>query len=102
VITPRDESVIQLDNLEIAQFIYLLLNNEKIRDMIDTLGKKAVLILGRFTTERKEVLDAIRAATSTTISGFSPDLGDPAGRFSRPGRIRKRNLQNVRKQGSTP
>jgi hypothetical protein len=44
VITPRDESVIQLDNLEVAQFIYLLLNNEKIRDMIDTLGKKAVLI----------------------------------------------------------
>jgi uncharacterized protein YjbI with pentapeptide repeats len=60
VITPRNESVIQVDNLEVAQFIYLLLNNKKIRDVIDTIGKKAVLILGRFTKQRKVVLDAIR------------------------------------------
>jgi hypothetical protein len=51
---------ITVDNLEIAQFIYLLLTNEKIRDVIDTVGKKAVLILGRFTPHRKAVLDAIR------------------------------------------
>jgi hypothetical protein len=38
----------------------LLLKNEKIRDVINTIGKKAVLILGRFTPERKIVLDAIR------------------------------------------
>ncbi len=31
VITPPDESAIQVDNLEVAQFIYLLLNNERIR-----------------------------------------------------------------------
>jgi hypothetical protein len=37
-----------------------LLSNEKIRDIIDTIGKKAVLILGRFTKERKAVIDAIR------------------------------------------
>jgi hypothetical protein len=49
-----------VDNLEVAQFIYLLLNNEKIRDVINTIGKKGVLILGRFTEERKPVLDAIR------------------------------------------
>jgi hypothetical protein len=48
------------DNLEVAQFIYLLLNNQKIRDVIDTITSKAVLILGRFTDERKAVLDAIR------------------------------------------
>jgi hypothetical protein len=53
VITPPNESPIQVDNLEVAQFIYLLLNNEKIRDVIDTIGKKAVLILGRFTPHRK-------------------------------------------------
>jgi len=62
VITPTDESAIQVDNLEVGQFIYLLLNNEKIRDVIDTIGKKAVLILGRFTPKRKAVLDAIREA----------------------------------------
>src|SRR3712207_8248172 len=31
-----------------------------IRDVIDTVGKKAVLILGRFTPERKTVLDDLR------------------------------------------
>ena len=60
VITQRFEPVITVDNLEVAQFIYLLLHNEKIRDVIDTITSKAVLILGRFTPERKAVLDAIR------------------------------------------
>ena len=49
-----------MDNLEVAQFMYLLLHNPKIRDIIDTIGKKAVLILGRFTKERKTILDALR------------------------------------------
>lgn len=60
IITDRNEPIITVDNLEVAQFIYLLLHNEKLRDVIDTVGKKAVLILGRFTEERKAVLDAIR------------------------------------------
>src|SRR6266568_3240422 len=60
VITPEREQIITVDNLEVAQFIYLLLNNPKIRDVIDTIGQKGVLILGRFTPERKAVLDAIR------------------------------------------
>jgi hypothetical protein len=52
--------VITVDNLEVAQFIYLLLHNEKIREVIDTITSKVVLILGRFTPERKAVLDAMR------------------------------------------
>lgn len=60
IITPLGDSNITVDNLEVAQFVYLLLKNEKIRDVINTIGKKAVLILGRFTPERKMVLDAIR------------------------------------------
>ena len=60
IITPPDEPTITVDNLEVAQFIYLLLNNEKIRDVIDTITTKVVLILGRFAPERKAVLDAIR------------------------------------------
>jgi hypothetical protein len=58
----------------VAQFIYLLLNNEKIRDVIDTIGKKAVLILGRFTPEREAVLDAIREAMRH--HGYLPILFD--------------------------
>lgn len=60
VITDEGEPVITVDNLEVAQFIYLLLNNQNIRGIIDTMTSKAVLILGRFTAERKAVLDAIR------------------------------------------
>ena len=60
VITRDDEPKITADDIEVAQFIYLLLNNEKIRSVIDTVVKKAVLILGRFTEERKAVLDALR------------------------------------------
>ena len=60
LITSEDEPSITVDNLEVAQFIYLLLNNQKIRDVIDTITSKVALILGRFTDERKKVLDAIR------------------------------------------
>jgi hypothetical protein len=59
-ITPPGEPTITVDNLEVAQFIYLLLNNEKIREVIDTIARKVVLILGRFIPERKAILDAIR------------------------------------------
>ncbi len=60
VITPDFEPTITVDNLKIAQFIYLLLNNQEIRDIIDTITTKVVLILGRFTPERKAILDALR------------------------------------------
>ncbi len=49
-----------MDNLEVAQFVFLLLHNKKIRDVITTVTSKVVLILGRFTPERKAVLDAMR------------------------------------------
>jgi Pentapeptide repeats (8 copies) len=51
---------ITVDNIEVAQFVYIMLNNQKIRNVIDTITSKAVLILGRFTADRKKVLDAIR------------------------------------------
>ncbi len=38
----------------------IYLNNDKIRNVIDTITSKAVLILGRFTPERKTTLDALR------------------------------------------
>ena len=60
IITRADEPEITVDHIEVAQFIYLMLHNQKIRDVIDTITSKAVLILGRFTDERKAVLDALR------------------------------------------
>jgi len=60
VITRTDEAPITVDNIEVAQFIYLLLHNEKIRDVIDTIGQKGVLLLGRFTEGRIAILERLR------------------------------------------
>ena len=60
VITPFGNPTITVDDIEVAQFIYLLLNNQAIHKVIDTITSKAVLILGRFSEERKVVLDALR------------------------------------------
>jgi len=74
IITPEDQPTITVDNLKIAQFICLLLNNAEIRDVIDTIAKKATLILGRFTPERKAVFDALREALR--VHGYLPILFD--------------------------
>ena len=60
IVTPEAEPVIQVDNLELAPLIHLLLNSEKARQVVAATTSKAVLILGRFTDKRKRVLDAIR------------------------------------------
>jgi hypothetical protein len=60
IITPSNEPAVTVDDLEVAQFVYLLLENEKIRHVIDTVGKKGVLLLGRFTEGRIAVLERLR------------------------------------------
>jgi hypothetical protein len=74
----RHEAQVTVDDLQVAQFVYLLLNNKNIRNVIDTIGKKGVLILGRFTSERKAVLDAIRGKLRDL--GYVPMMFD----FERP------------------
>ena len=59
IITDSGEAEVTVDDLEVAQFIYLLLNRKKLRDVLNTITSKAVLLLGRFTPERKVVLDAL-------------------------------------------
>jgi hypothetical protein len=62
IITHDQEPIVQVDRLDVAQFMHILLNNSPIRHVIDTITSKVVLILGRFTEERKAVLDALRVA----------------------------------------
>ena len=66
-ITPLDGETpeITVDSLEVAQFIYLLLENKHLRHVIDTISSKVVLILGRFAAPHKPVLDAIREQLRT-------------------------------------
>src|SRR5262249_22203514 len=60
VITHPNEPIVTVDNVEVAQFVHLLLHNEKIRDVINTIGNKGVLLLGRFTEGRMVVLERLR------------------------------------------
>ncbi len=60
VITKPKAPAITCDNIEVAQLIHLLLTNPKLRDVIDQITSKSVLILGRFTPVRKAILDQIR------------------------------------------
>ena len=77
-ITGPGKSAITVDDLEVAQFVYLLLNNSKLRSVIDAVTSKAVLLLGRFTPERKEVLDGLHGEIRRR--GYLPILFD----FDRP------------------
>jgi uncharacterized protein YjbI with pentapeptide repeats len=74
IITPPTVASVLVDDLEVAQFIYLLLEREKIRQVISTMASKGVLILGRFTPERKAVLDAMAARLRQL--GFLPMIFD--------------------------
>ncbi len=78
IITALGEPIIAVDNLKVAQFTHLLLNNKEIRDVINTIGQKGVLILDRFSLERKLVLDALREKLRTLQ--FLPIIFD----FDRP------------------
>jgi uncharacterized protein YjbI with pentapeptide repeats len=65
-ITREDQAEsITVDNLQVAQFVYLLLHNSNIRDVIDTVGRKGVLLIGRFTGAGGEILRAIRDELKT-------------------------------------
>jgi hypothetical protein len=73
-ITPPGQGDLSVDNLEMAQFIYLLLTNKKIRTVIDSIVSKVVLVLGRFTAARKSVLDRIRDELRKL--GYAPVIFD--------------------------
>jgi hypothetical protein len=50
-----------------ARFLYLLQNKRKLRNIIDTVSSKVLLFMGRFTAERKPVLDALREEIGAVI-----------------------------------
>jgi Pentapeptide repeats (8 copies) len=60
IITSHHEAAITVDNIKVAQFMYLLLINKEIRDVIYTAGEKGVLLVGRFTGGRIAVLERLR------------------------------------------
>jgi Pentapeptide repeats (8 copies) len=76
-ITPAGAAEIMVDNLEVAQFLYLMMQNGKIQHIIDATTSRVVLILGRFSDEdRKSVLDALREALGKNPYNYVPVLFD--------------------------
>lgn len=73
-IDPAGAELPSADSLELAQFISLLLNNPKLRAVLDTVTSRGVLLLGRFAPERKAVLDAARRRLREL--GYYPMLFD--------------------------
>lgn len=77
IVTPLGSPPVHVDNIEVAQLVYLLLHNQKLRDIIDTVTSKGVLILGRFGAY-KSLLDELREALRDR--GYVPMMldSDPA------------------------
>jgi uncharacterized protein YjbI with pentapeptide repeats len=65
---------ITVDDIEVAQFVHMLLRNVSLRRIIDAVATRAVLILGRFIPERKSILDATRKLLKE--KGFVPIVFD--------------------------
>lgn len=61
VISRENEPAITVDDLEVAQFIYLLLNHKKLRNVLNAVTERGVLLLGRFGGGGLEVLQAVAA-----------------------------------------
>ncbi len=62
IATASGQPLAWVDDIEVAQLIYMLSRSNKLRRVIDTLGSRGVLIIGRFTPERLKVLHAVRDA----------------------------------------
>ena len=73
-ISDENEPTFMVDDLEVAQFIYLLLNREKLRNVLNAMTRKGVLILGRFQDGGLEVLQSV--AAKLREMGYLPMLFD--------------------------
>lgn len=62
IVTLPSQPTVTVDDLQMAQFVHLLLRNKRIRGVIDAVASKAVLIIGSFSDQRKPTLDALREA----------------------------------------
>lgn len=70
-----------VDNIELAHFMALVIQNPKLAALIDATTSKTVLLLGRFTGARKKVLERLRE--ELPYLGYAPIIFDFEGPASR-------------------
>ena len=51
---------VRVDSIDAAQMLQMFLDNRSLKSLIEVASSKIVLVLGRFSPKRKELLDAIR------------------------------------------
>ncbi len=61
VITGYGEPLITVDNLQVAQFVYTLLNNQELRGILNAVIEQGVLLLGRSSDGGLDILQSIAA-----------------------------------------
>lgn len=59
IVSAPDEPILTTDELEVAQFIYLLRDHKKLREILRAVTRRGVLILGRFGDGGLEVLQGL-------------------------------------------
>lgn len=69
-----NEATIRVPGLDVAQFIYLLQDHRNLRQVLRAVSDRAVLLLGRFTDERKAILDGL--ADRLQGMGYMPIIFD--------------------------
>jgi uncharacterized protein YjbI with pentapeptide repeats len=65
IITDKEDTEITVDDLATAQFVHLLLNHQHLRQVINSVTARGVLILGRFGGGGLDVLRRIAAKLRT-------------------------------------
>lgn len=78
IIAPRGEASITVDDIQVAQFIHLIVKYENLRTVLNTVTKRGVLILGRFGGGGLQVLREV--AEALRQCGYLPMIFD----FERP------------------
>ena len=70
------DPLITVDDIEIAQFMNLIINNKKITNIITSMRTRAVLILGSFRKENKKTLDLIKQIVLKNKERYIPIVFD--------------------------
>jgi uncharacterized protein YjbI with pentapeptide repeats len=79
--SPLNRNAATVDDLMLASLLHFLVLSDSPRELLGSLSSRIVLILGRFSTERKRAIDRIREVLKTTR--FCPvmfDFEKPANR----------------------